>query len=200
MNSLIRAARDAAWFHQDHKRRNGEPYIRHPGRLVARAMCLPGASEQALITLWLHDVPEDTAKTEEEQKKLIADFAEKYGTIVGQMLQQLTNPTKFTKADRATRKAIDRRHLSFARPEVKGMKLLDRIDNLQELMSDIERGLERDLEFAGIYVVESRQLLEEVLTGVDEALEQELDSTIKALGALIVQKVRPQAPKNGAKP
>ena len=187
-NPIIEAMRDAAMFHVAQIRRNGTPYIRHIGRVTARVMCITDSSEQAVIAAALHDVVEDVAKNEDEAKKLLADIAAKYGKIIGEMVSQLTNPSKWTQASRAERKAIDRRHLSFARAEVKRIKLIDRTDNLQELLTDIQCGRETALGFAAMYVVESRQLLEESLTGVDQALEAKLDSPIKALGALILQK------------
>ncbi len=187
-NPIIEAAREAAMFHATQTRRNGTPYIRHPGRVAARVMCQDGMSEQAVVAAFLHDCVEDTAKNEDDANKLLATIKDKYGKIVGDMVGQLTNPSKWTQASRAERKAIDRRHLSFARAEVKRIKLIDRIDNLQEILTDIQTGQETALAFAAMYVVESRQLLEEALAGADPALEAELDSTIKALGALILKK------------
>lgn len=181
MNLILEAARDAARIHAGQTRRNGEPYIRHPNRVAGRVANLPESSEQMVEAAYLHDAFEDGANAEELKQDILA----KYGPMVVRIIEDLTNPSHGTKGPRHERKQIDRRHLMIARKDSKIIKLIDRADNLQESVSDIQKGVETRLDFAALYADESQLLLDEVLKGTHPELEGELQSSIVVLKAVI---------------
>lgn len=64
----------------------------------------------------------------------------------------VTDVSKPSDGNRATRKAIDRRHLSEASSEGKAIKLADTIDNTSDIVQN-------DPEFAVVYLQEKRLLV-----------------------------------------
>jgi len=190
--TILEAAQWAAEMHsQETRKHNKTPYIRHPQRVAARAMCLPGMSIQGVCAAWLHDVPEEVAGEDVElRNKIFDEIQVNYGTLTFQMVKELTPITMGMKSPRAERKAMERQFLSRARKESKRIKLLDRIDNLQESLLDMQRGLDVNYKFNALYVTESRLLLEEALRGSDPDLEEELMSTIEFVGKWILTKTR----------
>jgi hypothetical protein len=80
---------------------------------------------------------------------------------------ELTNPSKGKHLPRAERKDMDRRHLRVVSDKAKQIKLLDRIDNLQEALSAPENWLV-------LYLKESRLLLD-VIGNCDNELCEELN-------------------------
>lgn len=188
---LLEAARWAALKHAQHVRKhNGQPYIRHPQRIAARAACLDGMSIQGVAACFLHDVPEECAGEDTVEQEKLFDFIQvNFGTLTYGMVKELTPITKGLRAPRAERKLMERNFLNRARPESKRIKLLDRIDNLQELLRDMQLGLNNDYRFNALYLDESMLLLDEALRGTDPDLEAELVSTINASQAWITQRL-----------
>ena len=118
---------------------------------------------------FLHDVVEDTPHTLDE-------VTAKFGPEVARLVDELTNPSKGSKASRGERKQQDREHLAQVSVEAKIIKLLDRIDNLHE-MADAPSG------FREKYCEESR-LLVEVIGDADPDLKAEVLDGIERLELL----------------
>jgi len=76
---------------------------------------------------------------------------------------------------------LDREHLARQPQNIKGIKLIDRIDNLDECLRDIQSGVHWDLTFHQTYANESELLLLEALKGTDLDLEVEMIESIAAL-------------------
>lgn len=111
--------RNAAW--EDH----GADYFVHPERVAKVAQEL-GLPPQVVMAAYLHDVAEDTPVTIEE-------IEAKFGQEVSSMVSGLTNPSKkFPNLPRAERKKMDREHVLTVHENVKIIKALDRIDNLND--------------------------------------------------------------------
>lgn len=142
------------------KKYTNEPYINHPAAVVEIVRSVPHTPEM-LAAAWLHDVVEDTPVTIREIRKVFGDPIHEY-------VYWLTDKSKPEDGNRATRKEIDRRNLSFAPESVKTIKLADLIDNSKSIVTC-------DPKFAKVYLAEKRLLLE-VLKGGDETLWQRAHS------------------------
>jgi (p)ppGpp synthase/HD superfamily hydrolase len=132
----------------------GEPYIEHPRAVVALVRSVPH-DEAMLAAAWLHDTVEDTDLT-------VADIERMFGTDVATLVDSVTDISRPSDGNRKVRKAIDRDHLAGASPRAKTIKLADLIDNSCSIV-------ERDPDFAKVYLAEKRELLA-VLTEGDETL------------------------------
>jgi len=123
VNEAMEFARSA---HKGQKRKYyGADYFVHPERVAKVAQEL-GLPPQVVMAAYLHDVAEDTPVTIEE-------IEAKFGQEVSSMVSGLTNPSKkFPNLPRAERKKMDREHLSVVPENVKIIKALDRIDNLND--------------------------------------------------------------------
>jgi len=121
----------------------GEPYIVHPAEVVqilqAAGMDLP----QALAAAWLHDVLEDTQVQPQ-------DLLTVFGPVVLRLVEQLTDSEE---GNRATRKRLSCERLAGANPYAKSVKLADLISNTRSIV-------DRDPEFARVYLKEKAALLE----------------------------------------
>lgn len=131
-----------------------EPYWVHPQE-VADLVRYVSHTEEMLAAAWLHDVLEDTEVTPELLKQ---EFGEDITTLV----LWLTDVSTPLDGNRATRKAIDRLHLSLAPAEAQTIKLADMISNTRSIK-------EHDPAFAKVYLNEKILLLE-VLTKGDPVL------------------------------
>lgn len=188
---LLEAARWAALKHAPHVRKhNGQPYIRHPQRVAARAACLDNMSIQGVAACFLHDVPEECAGEDGAERERLFDFIQvNFGTLTYELVKELTPITKGMRAPRAARKQLERNFMARARKEAKCIKLLDRLDNLQESLRDMQLGLDVNYKFNALYLDESMLLLDEALAGTNAALEAELVSTINASQAWITKRL-----------
>ena len=133
----------------------GEPYWHHPQEVVSLLVHYVGQDRDMLSAAWLHDVLEDTGVTAEDLREVFSEH-------VVEMVVQLTDVSKPSDGNRAACKALDRLHLSKAWPIVKTIKLADLICNSRSI-------IERDPEFAKVYLEEKRLLLE-VLKEGDQTL------------------------------
>lgn len=145
---------------------NGRPYITHPARVAALAMLLRDATPEMVAAAWLHDVVEDCGVVPRR-------IRDEFGDIVADLVEGLTHtmPADHPEWNRTDRHGHDRRRLASASRAVRLLKLLDRLDNLREL-DDAPH------DFRVRYLHESRQLLDEALSGVDADLEAELRAEI----------------------
>jgi (p)ppGpp synthase/HD superfamily hydrolase len=169
MNVILKAAAFARQAHAGQNRKyHDRPYIQHPARVAGRVAIHPKATEAMVVAAFLHDVVEDTPHTSEE---VSAEFGPEVARLVG----ELTNPSKGSKAPRRERKQQDRDHFAHVSVEARVIKLLDRIDNLQE-MQDAPSG------FKAKYCEESR-LLADAIGDADPELKAELLDCVERLGA-----------------
>ncbi len=129
----------------------GEPYISHPAELVELLREHGIADQQMLAAAWLHDVVEDTGVT-------IELIETEFGRRVADLVAGLTDVSRPEDGNRKTRKAIDRAHTAAQSPACKTIKLADLISNTKSIV-------ERDPEFAKVYLDEKRQLLEVLYDG-----------------------------------
>jgi len=142
----------------------GEPYIVHCAGVVELVQRVPHSKEM-LAAAWLHDTVEDCGVT-------LETISEKFGGMVAALVEQLTDVSKASDGNRAKRKAIDRAHTAAATPEAKTIKLADLIDNSRSI-------LERDPEFAKVYLAEKRLLLDEALRDGDPTLWKMADEIVR---------------------
>jgi (p)ppGpp synthase/HD superfamily hydrolase len=122
----------------------GEPYINHPAAVVALVKSVPH-TEEMLAAAWLHDVVEDCGVSIEEILLV-------FGPEVAMLVEELTDVSKPSDGNRAARKKLDREHSAKSCPAAKTIKLADLIDNSISI-------LERDPDFAKVYLHEKRELL-----------------------------------------
>ena len=164
MSLILAAARFAKEAHGGQSRKfNGLPYITHPARVAGRVAIHDIASEETVAAAFLHDVMEDCGT----QRTTLEDL---FGDEIAKLVSELTNPSKGSPLPRGKRKKIDRDHLRTVSREAKIIKLIDRIDNLQEM-----HGAPND--FIEIYTAES-QLLKGAIGDADPKLSQELSDAI----------------------
>ena len=172
MTPILRAAQLAVRAHAGQARKySHRPYIEHPMRVAGRVLILGFEDEPLVCAAWLHDVIEDCGVTKSEICGEI-DFA------TGKIVEELTNTSKITHPhlNRAKRKSLDRARIETIGLPAKTIKLIDRIDNLRDIMADALTNDEA-AKFLPVYREESRLLLE-VLRGTHEGLESELESLV----------------------
>ena len=169
MDMILRAAAFARKAHAQQKRKyNDRPYITHPARVAGRVAIHGLADEKMVAAAFLHDVVEDTSL---ELDDISAEFGMEVATLVG----ELTNPSSGSDAPRQERKQQDRTHLAQVSVQAKTIKLIDRIDNLQELAGAPSN-------FLRLYCAESRELAD-VIGPADPELKSELLDCISRLEA-----------------
>ena len=122
-----------------------DPYIVHPIR-VAGIVRDYGGTDDMISAAYLHDVVEDTCIT-------ILNIETTFGSAIAAIVDGLTDISVPDDGNRATRKAIDRKHSAEATYEAQFVKCADIIDNA----SDIG---EHDPSFNVVYCKEMVALLE----------------------------------------
>lgn len=143
----------------------GEPYITHCAGVVQLVRTCVHTPEM-VAAAWLHDTVEDCGVT-------LATIEEKFGQKVATLVEMLTDVSKPSDGNRAVRKAIDREHTAKASWKAKTVKLADLIDNSRSI-------IERDPEFAKVYLAEKRLLLDEALhDGGDRGLWAMADEIVR---------------------
>jgi (p)ppGpp synthase/HD superfamily hydrolase len=148
---VVKAEQLARMAHEGQCRKyTNEPYIVHP-EAVARIVSSVTDDSVMLAAAWLHDVVEDTTVT--------IDMIEVgFGHDIADLVSDVTNITRKSDGNRRIRKEIERKHLAAASPKAKTIKLADMLDNLLSI-------IEYDPNFALIYVMEKRALLEVLVEG-----------------------------------
>lgn len=158
----------AAYWHRGQVRKyTAEPYVDHPAEVVALVRSVPHTDEM-IAAAWLHDVVEDTEATLEDIADIFHDLS------IMELVQQLTDKSKPEDGNRATRKTIDANHYAKACAAAKTIKLADVISNSKSI-------LERDENFAKVYLPEKRFLLR-FLHGGDPTLWAEADRICREAG------------------
>ena len=146
MNRILEAAQFSANAHAGQFRKYGDnplPYAVHPARVAGWCAILPEASEEMVITAYLHDVLEDTTVT-------VNEIRQKFGQEVADMVIALTK-IKFPGENRKARNERYLLGLQAANQCVQTIKLLDRIDNLQDIVGG-------PVDFQILYAKESIEL------------------------------------------
>lgn len=129
----------------------GEPYHLHPFEVADTVADTEYCTEEMIVAALLHDVVEDTQVS-------LDVIARQFGLVVAAYVEQLTDVSKPEDGNRAARKAIDLAHTAKASPQAKTIKLADLISNSRSIV-------ERDPEFAKVYLAEKRALLEVLKEG-----------------------------------
>jgi len=173
MTDIVKhAIRFATEAHQriDQRRKySGQPYAVHLDQ-VAKIIQSVSDDEEMIAAAWLHDAVEDTPAT-------LNDIERKFGPPVAQLVRELTDISKPSDGNRATRKTIDRQHLAEASARGQTIKLADLIDNCKDITK-------HDAKFARVYLDEMGALLE-VLNHADEGLMRRARKTLsKSLAQL----------------
>ncbi len=113
-----------------HTRSSGEPYWRHPERVVGTLRAC-GQGPAVLAAAWLHDVPEDCPPDEAGCRELLARIGREFGAEVGAIVGEVTNyfaPGQLaTMEEKQARLCEHARHMSVS---AKWIKLADRWDNI----------------------------------------------------------------------
>jgi (p)ppGpp synthase/HD superfamily hydrolase len=152
---IHRAKALATFAHTGQVRKyTGEPYIVHPARVAALVASVTN-DNNVIAAAWLHDVVEDTTITLEELRQYFNDE-------VCRLVSEVTNVTTLADGNRATRKALERKHLATASPDAQTIKLVDILDNVGSIFIN-------DPGFAKIYLAEKRAVLD-ILTAGDANL------------------------------
>lgn len=158
---LVASARAFAIAQHDaiqHRRRyTNEPYWHHLAE-VAELVAAAGGTSAMIAAAWLHDVVEDTPVTHEQ-------LAEHFPADVCELVAWLTDVSKLTDGNRATRKRIDREHTANAPAEAHTIKLADMISNSRSI-------IEHDPGFAQVYMAEKRLLMPVLADGNQDLYTQ----------------------------
>ncbi|MDX1806863.1 MAG: HD domain-containing protein [Paenisporosarcina sp.] len=123
---------------------SNEPYILHPIR-VAFIVSSTTNDQATIAAANLHDVVEDTDTELEE----IYDV---FGKRVGLYVEGVTNKSKLTDGNRATRKEMDRQQIKQSLPPSKTIKLADILDNAPSIIKN-------DPGFAKVWMNEKNLML-----------------------------------------
>ena len=158
-----RALSFATQAHGEQRRKyTNDPYIVHPLAVAALVKSRPHTAEMVAASL-LHDTIEDTPVT-------MDTIRFEFGPIVAALVADLTDVSKPSDGNRATRKAIDLAHTALASSEAKTIKLADLIDNTDSITR-------YDPGFAKIYMREKAALLD-VLKDGDGVLWQRANGLV----------------------
>lgn len=173
MIDIAQVARFAIQVHDGQLRKyTNMAYAHHLARVSAMTAVATNGDPVSMAAAWLHDSVEDHPDRCSLQTIQALFGGEVQATVAG-----LTNKSKQigSTAPRATRKEIDRMYLLHQPYRVKLIKLIDRLDNLQEMAP------EEDPEFAILYSDESVLLVEKALHGTNAYLEEAIMKLAKQL-------------------
>lgn len=160
----------------------GVPYIEHPRAVEELVRSVPHTPVMRAAA-FLHDVVEDTDET-------IDEIRARFGNEVADMVGWLSDVSKPEDGNRARRKQIDREHTAAAPADVKTVKLADLIDNSRTITA-------HDPNFAKVYMVEKRLLLE-VLREGDPTLYQMATAIVEDYFAAEARRMNQQHPGDTA--
>lgn len=155
---LIQMAKRFAIYHHNrikHKRRyTGEPYWHHCQE-VAKFIEVHGGTAEQVAAAWLHDVVEDTGVK-------MQTIYRWFGWTIGHLVEGLTDVSKPSDGNRATRKEIDRQHTANQVRAVRFIKLADVVSNARSIVV-------HDKDFAVVFISEIEKLLP-ALKGIHDGL------------------------------
>lgn len=148
---LITAAEHfAREVHRNQRRKFYDaPYAVHLERCAKRAARL-GLPDYAVAGMWCHDTMEDQGVTFDQLSEVTDDS-------VARLVLNLTNPSsRHRDWPRELKKQVDREHIGQQSQLVRMMKLIDRLDNLQDMIRHHEAA---PLAIRKRYVAETRELM-----------------------------------------
>ena len=164
MSDLIsRAKQYATSAHKriDQRRKySNQPYHAHLEN-VASILSTVSDDEEMIAAAWLHDVVEDTPAT-------LGDLQKEFGDLIAELVKELTDISRPSDGNRASRKEIDRLHLAQGSARAKTIKLADLIDNCRDIM-------QHDQRFAVVYLQEMSALLDVLSDGDNRLYKQARD-------------------------
>jgi len=155
----------------------GEPYVTHP-IAVAGIVATVEHTPEMLAAALLHDTVEDTPVT-------IEDVEREFGSCLSSLVAWLTDISRPEDGNRATRKRLDRDHISQAPAAAQTIKLADLLDNNSNIV-------EHDPRFAAVYLREKAELLA-VLKNGNAVLWMRANAVLQA-GLLKIQNGGEDAP------
>ena len=150
---VVRARRYATEAHSrinPRRKYTSEPYDVHL-KNVANIVASVTEDPEMIAAAWLHDIVEDTPAS-------FLDLEQEFGLQVAELVGELTDVSRPSDGNRATRKSIDRAHLAGASARGKTIKLADLLDNCQDICR-------QDPEFARTFLTEMASLLEVLCDG-----------------------------------
>ena len=169
MNTVERAKVFATAAHaavSQKRKYTGESYIVHPAEVASIVEGI-GGTPQMIAAAWLHDTVEDTGVTFD----VIEDA---FGIQVRMLVDWLTDVSVPSDGNRATRKAIDRRHIAAAPADAQTVKLADLISNTRSIV-------QHDPKFAVTYLEEKTELLKVLTKGDARLLNQAQELVAESL-------------------
>ncbi len=123
----------------------GEDYYHHPEDVLQILLSYDEPTLEMQVASLLHDVVEDTAVTLVQIQRI-------FGMDIAGMVSDLTDVSKSSDGNRATRKKIDLDHIADASQKSKRIKCADLISNSGSI-------LKNDIKFAKVYLKEKLNLL-----------------------------------------
>lgn len=129
LEKVERAYRFAAEFHQDQRRRSGEPYINHPVEVALILAHDLRMDEDTICAALLHDTVEDTPATLDELRDL-------FGETVADLVDGVTKLTSIQVSSMDAKQAWNLRKMFLAMSRdirVVIIKLADRLHNMRTL-------------------------------------------------------------------
>jgi guanosine-3',5'-bis(diphosphate) 3'-pyrophosphohydrolase len=170
---VIRAIDFAAQRHsgQIRKGKQQSPYINHPIRVMKLLVMHQETEADLLMAAVLHDVIEDTAKTDREIQELSGIIRKNFGQGVLDIVREVSDDKTLPFQERKRLQVINTPGLS---EEARKIKIADKTCNILDMMEDPpenwpnERKLQY-VEWAGLVIDGAR--------GVNPGLEKEFDAT-----------------------
>lgn len=170
---IIRAIDFAAQRHsgQTRKGKKQSPYINHPIKVMKLLAMHQETGANLLMAAVLHDVIEDTAKTDGEIQELSAIIRENFGQRVLDIVQEVSDDKNLPYQERKRLQVINTPRLS---EEAKKIKIADKTCNLIDMMEDPPQNWSNERKLQ--YVEWAGQVIEGA-RGVNPGLEKEFDAT-----------------------
>jgi len=121
-----RAYESAAYWHQDQKRRSGDPYITHP-LAVATILAELGMNTETICAALLHDTVEDTPYT-------LTELRGEFGEDIAALVDGVTKLDKVKYGESAEAETVRKMVVAMSRDiRVLVIKLADRLHNMRTL-------------------------------------------------------------------
>lgn len=150
------------------------PMMEHVGEVAALVEAQGGSSEM-IAAAWLHDVVEDTDVTLEQ-------VGERFGPVVRDLVEGLTDPEGFAGLPLAERKRLQAERIRGLNDDVKRIKLCDQLSNVERVLArpPYDWSAEKRL----TYVLGARQIVLEC-----RGLWPELDERFEAVYATALEEL-----------
>ncbi len=171
LNKILEAISFAADRHRNQTRKGISkiPYINHPIR-VAKILTDVGENEmELLIAAILHDVIEDTTKSQEEIKALSNVILSKFGEEVLFTVLEVSDNKSLPVEERKRLQVIHTPDLS---ERAKKLKIADKISNIEDIRKDPPENWEQKRKLA--YLDWAKQVAEGAI-GLNKKLDQYFD-------------------------